>query len=140
MAEKIPLIYENVFAKSPEQSISAAKIRTTLEINLLRLDRSAYPPDAVVPVGTEILVYANLLYEKSPGVWDFLPGKTINVYHRLDTGTWEKIGTITSGSEGGGWGTLKYKLAKAGKHTFYNEFPGDDTYEGCGETVRAFVK
>ena len=142
MAQKIPLLYENVFSKSPEKAITAQKIPTKLECKLLNLGRYEYPSGAVVYVGTEILVYANLYYQKPGGTWDWLPGKTINVYHRLNTGSWEKIGTITTGVEdpGYGWGTLKYKLVAAGKHTFYNEFPGDATYVGCEKAVRAFAK
>ena len=91
-------------------------------------------------VGTKLRVEADL-YEVIDGM-RLISGKTIKIYHRLDTGAWEVIfnGTENAPDLGGGWYKVFYTLAKAGVHTFYAEFLGDEEYAGCKKAVRAFAK
>jgi hypothetical protein len=75
-----------------------------------------------------------------------LDGKSVDIYHRVDTGAAEKIRTVTIGttSDRGkpshAGADIYYTLNKAGTHTFYAQFAGDETYEGCTKEVKAFAK
>jgi hypothetical protein len=142
MAMKIPLIYENVFGKSAEKSVSARKIGTILSFSVLDETGTRSVENTTQIVGTKIVLFVGLDDE------NHLPlrGKNVDIYHRINT-TLEKIKTVVTGTTneagmaiGAGQATAYYTLAKAGTHTFYAQFAGDDTYEGCEKAVRAFAK
>ena len=142
MAQKIPLIYENVFSKSTEKAVAAAKVKTKIYCYLFNEAFKTNIENTTQYVGTKITVVATLYDEFNKP----LDGKSVDIYHRLDTGTVEKIRTVVIGttSDHGipshGGADIYYTLAKAGTHTFYTQFAGDDTYEGCSKEVKAFAR
>jgi hypothetical protein len=142
MAHKIPLIYENVFGKSAERVVSAAKIKTSVGCYLFDEKWEKRIENTTQYVGTKITVVVTLYDEFGYP----LNGKSVDIYHKLDTGTPEKIRTVTIGTTSdhgkpsSGGADIYYTLTKAGTHTFYAQFAGDDTYEGCEKAVRAFAK
>lgn len=131
------LLYEQVFAKSVEKKVTATKIPTRVKI-YLQIDHTDIS-GTTQRVGTAITIRSVLEYQGTDGVWRWLSNKNINVYHQLDTGTWEKIGSPKQGSPGA-YADLSYTLNKAGTHTFYSEFPGDATYAGCSKAVKSFAR
>jgi hypothetical protein len=140
MAQKIPLLYENVFSKSPEVSVSGTKKPTSISCYLWDEGRTTHLEGQTVFVGTKIRIEF-ALWDRSKN-YQALPGKTARLFHRLDTGAWEKIfeGTPNAPELGPSYYKFVYTLPKAGTHAFYTEFVGDDEYEGCEKAVRAFVK
>lgn len=142
MAQKTPLLYENVFGKSPEKAVAAAKIKTNIGCYLFDEAYKTKIEGTTQYVGTKITVVA-VLYDEFGNPLD---GKSVDIYHRLDTGAVEKIRAVVIGttSDHGtpshGGADIYYTLVKAGTHTFYAQFLGDDKYEGCEKAVRAFAK
>lgn len=124
--------------RSLERAITALKIKTSLALGIFKPDLSEELTGKTVNVGTEIVLYATL-YKSINGGWEHIErGKPVSFYHRLNTGAWEKIGTVNTGTCatrpeacGRGNASVLYTLAKAGTHSFYAEFLGDDVYEGC---------
>jgi hypothetical protein len=142
MAKRIPLLYENVFSKSPEKGLTATKIPTKFAwLSLLSEDTYTDYENKTLYVGTVVRVCAYLQYQKPDGTWTSLENKKalVHFFHKLDTGAWEDLGTGDTPRSASIYEKL-YTLAKAGAHRFYAEFPGDDTYEGCKKAVRAFAK
>jgi len=142
MVERIPLIYENVFGRSPERAVSARKIGTILYFYLLDETGTKSVENTTQVVGTKIVLFIGLDDENHRP----LKGKNVDIYHRIDTGPWEKIKTVVTGTTneagmaiGTGQATAYYTLAKAGTHTFYAEFAGDDTYEGCEKQAKTLA-
>lgn len=136
-----PFAYETYsLSKSPEKVIKAEKIPTKASIFLLPspagIGVEPYPPDAIVPVGTRIVIRC-CLSRRVNGL-TLLPGKPLDVRHRLNTGSWELLKRVTSTSPM--CVDVEYTIAKGGKHTFYIEFPGDDTYAGCSKAVKTFAR
>jgi hypothetical protein len=113
-----------------------------LALGIFKPDLSEELTGKTVNVGTQIVLYATL-YKSMNGAWGGIErGKPVSFYHRLNTGTWEKIGTVNTGTCatrpeacGSGNASVLYTLAGAGTHSFYAEFAGDDVYEGCPTTA-----
>jgi len=145
MAKRIPLIYENVFSKSPEKSVAAALKPTDLGLDLLDEAGVNSVVGKSLYVGTKISVDAWMVWIDAGGGRNTsgMSGKVVNVWHKVGTGAYAKIGTITLGTwpaGSGNEGRLIYTLTQAGTHTFYAEFPGDSEYAGCKKAVLAFAK
>ena len=141
MADRVPLLYENVFAKSPEKKVVAAKIPTRFAwLSLLNEDATEVLEDKTVYVGTVVRIAAYLQYQKPDGTWASLENKkgSVRFYHKLDNGAWEDLGTGDTPRSPSLYEKL-YTLSKAGTHTFYAEFPGDDIYEGCSKQAKTFA-
>jgi len=138
MAQKNPLLYENVFSKSPEAGMSATKKPTSITCYLWDEGRTTRLEGQTVFVGTKIRIDFGL-WDRSKN-YQGLPGKTARLFHRLDTGAWEKIFEGKPNDPEPHWYYVFYTLSKAGTHTFYTEFLGDDEYEGCEKAARAFAK
>jgi len=142
MAQKTPLLYENVFGTSVTKAVGATKIKTKISCYLFDEAYTTKIEDTTQYVGTKITVVATLYDEF---VYP-LDGKSVDIYHQLDTGTIEKIRTVVIGttSDHGkpshGGADIYYTLAKAGTHKFYAQFLGDDKYEGCSKAVKAFAR
>ena len=138
MAEKTPLLYENVFSISPEKAVTVAKIPTRVTIYLQDTPGGSELTGKTLPIGTTINVRCVIEWQDASGVWRWLLGKTLNIYQRYDTRGTDKIysGPPTSN----GYYDISVRLIVAGVNTFYAEFLGDDTYAGCEKAVRAFVK
>ena len=136
------ILYEQVFSKSPEKAIVAAKKKSKIECWLYDEARTRLVEGETLYVGTKIQVNAALYDVTDPARPTPLTGKTIKIYHRLNTGAWEVIfsGTPNAPELAPHWYKVIYTLAQAGSHTFYAEFPGDAEYEGCQKAVRAFAK
>jgi hypothetical protein len=91
-----------------------------------------YPPGTVLYVGTTITIRVGV-YSPDEGKWISPLPQNVLIYRKIDAGAYERIWA-------GSWTAtdtfdVSYKLAKAGTHTFYAEFPGTDVYAGCEETV-----
>lgn len=139
----MPILYEHVFGKSAEKTVAAKKIGTILSFSLLDESGTKSVENTTLYVGTKIVLFVGLDDENHLP----LKGKNVDIYHKLDTGAWEKIKTVVTGTTneaampiGSGQATAYYTLAKAGTHTFYAYFAGDDTYEGCEKEAKAFAK
>lgn len=136
-----PFAYETYnLSKSSEKVIKAAKIPTVASVFLLPFPAGIgvepYPPDVTVPVGTKIVIRC-CLSRRVNGI-TLLPGKPLDVRHRLNAGSWQTITRVTSTSPA--CVDVQYTIAKGGTHTFYIEFPGDDTYAGCSKAVKTFAR
>jgi hypothetical protein len=115
-------------------------------LGIFKPDLSEELTGKTVKVGTQIVVYATL-YKSINGGWEHIEsGKPVNFYHRLNAGAWEKIATVNTGTCatrpeacGRGNASVLYTLAKAGTHSFYAEFLGDDYYEGCPTTAQTVL-
>jgi len=143
MAQKIPLLYENVFSKSTEKSVAAALKPTDIGLDLLDEAGIISVVGKSLYVGAKISVDASMVWIDAGGGRNSsgMSGKVVNVWHKV--GAYAKIGTITLGTWPAGSlneGRLIYALTQAGTHTFYVEFPGDSEYAGCKKAVRAFAK
>lgn len=133
--------------RSLERAITAAKIQTSLALGIFKPDLSEEWTGKTVTVGTQIVLYATLYRSCGPGCWEHIEsGKPVNFYHKLNNGAWEKIGTVNTGTCatrpeacGRGNASMLYTLAKAGTHSFYAEFLGDDTYEGCPSQAKTIL-
>jgi len=141
-----PILFENVFGTSSERVVTAAKTPTSVGCALYNEAWKTRIEGATLIVGTRITVVATL-YDLVGGVpTNPLNGKAVDIYHKLDTGTPEKIKTVTIGTTSdhgvpsSGGADVYYTLAAAGKHTFYAVFAGDTLYEGCDKEVKAFAK
>jgi len=131
----MPITYEHVFSKSPEVAVSAVRKPTKMDIWLSDPAETTRYEGKTVTVGTQIKVGTALWREP----WfTSLGSKKHIIYHRLNTGTWEKIGEGTASTLGEF--SVIYTVTTAGKHSFYAEFPGDAEYEGCTKAVRVFAK
>lgn len=129
----MPILYP--FSKSDEAKLTAVKIGTKVAIGITRKDVPGSVIGQSLPVGTELKIWS-VIYP-APDYVGALSGKRHIIYHKLDAGAWEKLlDKVVSGTSE----FVYYMLAKAGVHTFYAEFPGDDQYEGCSEAVQAFVR
>jgi len=132
--DRYPILYES-YAKGPEMAVTAKKMPTRLLTNLLRAGASVVGGE--VPTGTPIDVSGTLYWVDAAGGLNLVEGgKTINIYHRLGTGAYSLVKTVTTDASSNF--KTSYTLAEMGIHTFYGEFPGDDKYEGCRK--EAFTK
>jgi len=104
---------------------------------------SPYPAGTVLYVGTTITVRIGV-YSPDEGKFvatrdlsGALVSNCIYIWHKLDTGAWEKLWTGNIGVDD----TIDrpYTITKAGTHTFYMEFTGTDKYAGCAGSVDAKV-
>lgn len=127
--DKFPLLYES-YSKSSEVYVTAAKAPTKVLIVLWKMDttETERAEGKTYPVGTVIRARATLNYLVDTVPYS-LPNKTLDFYHRLDTGTWEKIASKTTDASGNA--QVDYTMAAGGKHSFYASFAGDASYEGC---------
>jgi len=131
--DRFPILYES-YAKGPEMKISAEKVKTILLTALGYRHDSTWESleNQTVPVGSNIEISGTLYtsaYVKVPG------DKLINIYHKVGSGAYEKIGSPSTDAQSNI--RFIYTLAQQGIHTFYAEFPGDDSYEGCAKKVLA---
>lgn len=116
------------YSKSTEKSVTATKIPTRIIIYLQDVPGGSEVTGKTFPVGTTINVRCVLEWQDSAGVWRWLLGKKIAIYHRHDSAVDKDYeGTPTSN----GYYDLSERLYVAGVHTFWAEFLGDDTYAGC---------
>lgn len=139
---EVPILFENVFAKSSEKIVTAQKKATTIIFDIYN------PPLPIRGMGTiisgtsvqvnKIVALSASLYSKATTPITLLTGKIVTFYHKLDTGSFESLGTATVDTYG--YAEMTYTLAKAGEHTFYAEFAGDSEYEGCSKGAKAFAK
>jgi len=121
------------FSKSPEVSLDAVRKPTRMDIYVEDTAGKSIVGQTVT-VGTIARVTSALWREPW---YTSLGGKRHLIYHRLNTGAWETIKDATASSLGEL--TVDYTIPKAGKHTFYAEFLGDDTYLGCPSTVHGLL-
>jgi len=136
------ILFEDVFATSPEKAIAAAKKPSTIMFDIFEPPlpiRGIKSPisGATKFVGATIALSANL-YSKVDTTVTPLTGKVVNIYHKVDTGPYEKIGSPTVDSYG--YAEITHVLAAKGTHTYYAEFPGDSEYEGCAQKARNFAQ
>lgn len=137
-----PLIYENVFGTSTQRTVSAEKIGVSIGCMLFNEAWNTRIEGTTQKVGTKITIVTTLYDEYGHP----LNGKAVDIYHRLGTGAWEKIRTVTigttsdHGTPSSGGADIYYTLSEAGTHTFYADFPGDDTYAGCGKAAKSFAR
>ena len=127
--DRYPILYES-YAKGPEMAVTAKKMTTYLLSTLSRKIDTTLETivGEEVPVGTVAIIGATLYDETDKTV----PNKPIDIYHRLGTGAYSKIGTQTTDAYG--HIGMNYTLAEMGIHTFYCQFPGDAQYEGCAKS------
>lgn len=125
------------FSKSVERAVNAQKYPTRVIFYLQRSD--GVDIDGTTQyVGLGIRLRPVLEYQGADAVWRWLSSKNMDIYHRLDTGAWEKLGTVTQGASGV-YGDYNTTLPVAGKHTYYAEFPGDAYYAGCPSAVHGLT-
>jgi len=127
-------------SKSREVGVTAEKKETRVLVDDLKdYDTGAVIEGATVKVGTRVL-FVGALYTEP--FYTPLSGKPVTVYHRLNTGPWEKLATITTGSQAGqpshGFYII-YEIPKAGSHSFYAEFAGDEMYAGCPSKIHGML-
>jgi len=121
------------FSKSIEVAVNAQKRATDTKIYLWNEALTERMEDKTVFTGTTIVTRVGIY---SPGEGKWVTGRTINVYHKIDTGAPE-VSTVTPSATGPGTADLKWWLTKGGKHTFWADWPGDEYYAGCGSEVHA---
>jgi len=126
------------FSKSPEVSLNAQKKPTAINISLLDTTLTQNLAGKTLFVGTRIFVSSGLHWIDAAGAYHSLWGKRHIHYHRVNTGAWEKIHDAITGSSSNEL-LLDYTITKAGTHTFYSEFLGDDEYLGCPSTVHGLM-
>jgi hypothetical protein len=106
--------------RSSQVTVEATKIPTSISI---LLDK------AEVHVGEAVTVYGSLYGGGTKETQGPLAGKVVHIYRRVDSGAFSEIAAPTTNSEG------KYShadtITAAGTYTYYAEFLGDTTYEGC---------
>jgi len=131
------------FSKSAEVAVGAKQYPTTMHCSLRPYPTTPatepYPPGTVLYVGQTITVRMGI-YSPDEGKYISPLPQNVTLWHKLDTGAWEKLWV-------GGWALdpafplfdWAYKLAKAGTHTFYAEWPGTDVYAGCEESVHGLA-
>lgn len=141
MADRVPLIYENVFGVSETRGITAQKRPVHIGISLWNEDRTRRIEETTVYTGTKITIVVTL-HEVVNGGYvcknpDYYPESTANqpidIYHRLEGGTWRKIATVTTDRSCGA--ECKYTLMGVGRHEFYAEYKGNEYLEGCKSKV-----
>lgn len=131
----MPILYERQkLSKSTEVVVTAQKKPSETKIYLFNQAKTERVEGKTFYTGTKIYVRVGLF---SPTEGTFIPGKTINVFRRIDTGTWENISTVVPT---GDTFDIGVELRPAGSHTFYAEFAGDDFYSGCSAAVTAFAR
>lgn len=125
------------FSTSPGRSLEAQKKPSSIGCSLWDEGRTRRLEATTQWVGTKIQVNADL-WDRSVNMTPLL-GKSVRIWHRLDTGSWEKIfdGYSNAPDLGGEWFRVIYTLRKSGTHTFYAEFQGDDEYAGCDAPIHA---
>jgi hypothetical protein len=117
--------------------VAAVKVKTSLGCYLFDEAWQTRVENTTQLVGARVTVAVTLYDEFGKP----LNGKAVDIYHRLNSGAWEKIRTVTVGSTSdhgmpsSGGADVIYTLANAGTHSFYAEFLGDDYYEGCPSAV-----
>ena len=131
--DMIPILYES-YSQGPEMIVSAITPALIPTILLTVLNREIDGLESVegmeLPVGTEIRV-AGTLYDEN---YNALSNKTVHIYHKLGGGAYSRI---ASASTTNGNFAYNYTLNEVGTHTFYCEFEGDETYEGCAKNTFA---
>jgi len=127
--DRFPILYESL-SVGPEMSVTAKKMKTKLLTSLSRKVDATFETiiGREVPIGT-IAYIGGTLYDEADKT---IAGKTINIYHRVGTGTWAKTEVATTDQYG--HFSVTYNLSTPGIQSFYCEFPGDDSYEGCAKT------
>ena len=123
----MPITYEQVFSKSVEKVITAQKKPTEARCWLFDEAGTINLEGSTQWVNTKITIRV-AVYEKLNGLTSI--SKPLNIYHRVDTGAWTKIATVTPTVPPGSY-DYKYTLDSAGTHSFYSEFAGDATHAGC---------
>lgn len=145
---KMALLYENVFGKSVERSVTTAKRPVAVGLGLFDEKYTKRIENTTLYTGTKILIVVTL-HEKVDGYMcknpDIYPESTdrqpVDVYHRVNGGAWEKLFTVTTGvtsdiGKPAGCGADKYyTLMSVGKHDFYAEYKGNAYLEGCSSKV-----
>jgi len=148
MAQKIPLLYENVFGTSVTRGVSTAKRLTLVGCALFDEAYKTRIEDTTLYTGTKITIVVSL-HEKTDGASckspDVYPESTekqpVDIYHRVAGGAWEKLFTVTisvtsdhaSPSHCGA--DKYYTLMGVGKHEFYTYYAGNAYLEGCKSKV-----
>lgn len=133
----MPILYEQVFSKSPEKAVTAQKKPTSILFDLWLGDPPIRGMGTIISgttqtVGTKITLSALL---RSDG--KTLPGKEVDFYHKINGGAWAKDATVVVDTYG--YAEIGYSLPVAGTHTWYAEFKGDAEYHGCAKAVKAFA-
>ena len=148
MAQKIPLLYENVFGTSVTRGVSATKRPVLVGCALFDATYKTRIEDATLYTGTKITIVVTL-HEKTDGYTcknpDVYPESTekqpVDVYHRLAGGAWEKLFTVTTsvtsdhGTPAGCGADKYYTPMGVGKHEFYTYYAGNAYLEGCKSKV-----
>lgn len=127
------ILYES-YTKSPEARVTGQKKPTEIRIYLWNPDETERMEDKTLYVGTTIKVTTGLF---TVPWYTTLNGKEHKIWHRVDTGPWEVIGTGIAPSN---YIKIIYTIAKAGVHSFYAEFVGDAEYEGCKKAAKTFAR
>jgi len=122
---------------SPERALTGKKYETYAGLALFDETWTRRIEDTTQFVGTRILLVGTLHAEPKYTCYADMEGLSLDVYHRLNTGPWEKIRTVKLGvtSDTGKPAAcgidVYYTLAKPGTHTFQLRFAGTDKYAGC---------
>ena len=138
--DRYPILYES-YAKGPEMSVTAKKMPTKLATTLGRTVDTTWESleGKEVPMGTVVEIAGTLYWVDAAGVQSKVEGgKTINISHKVGTGAYSVIKTLTTDANSNFKTT--YTLGETGIHTFQCEFPGDDKYEGCAQRTFSRIK
>jgi hypothetical protein len=123
--------------RSAAVNVAAVKVKSDLRIYLFDEAWKTRVENTTQLVGTRITIVITLNDEFGRS----MDGKSVDIYHSLNGGPWEKIRTVVTyqtsdhGTPAHAGADIIYTLAKAGTHTFYAEFAGDEYYEGCPSTA-----
>ena len=125
-------------SKSPQVYLTAEKKPSEMRVALWDPLETKRLEAETLKVGDQVKVCTTLWREPW---WTTLSGKSHMIYHRLNAGAWEVIqdrtSPFTDGPIPASMNEVQkvYVLPKAGRHTFYCEFPGDEEYLGCPKLV-----
>lgn len=148
----MPIIYES-YATSTQKVASAQKRPVNIGIYLYDETWTTNVENMSLFTGAKILIVVTLGEKvngsscKDPAVYpESTSRQPIDVYHRLESGAWEKLFTLTTGADVQvgkvGWCAANrlYTLMGVGNHSFYAEFKGNDYLQGCGKEAKTFAR
>jgi len=131
------ITYEGVFAESQEVKVTAQKKPSIFAgPNLIDEDNKSIN-DTTQFVGKKFKIWGKLAENIEP--YPGLPGRTVKIMRKLDTGAYAVFDTVTTDSAGlipVKW----YTLTDVGVNTFKLVFDGDSLYSGCSKEAKTFAK
>jgi len=131
------ITYEGVFAESPEVKVTAQKKPSTFAgPTLLKETKDESIADTTQFIGTKFRIWGLLAEGIDP--FPGLPGRTVKIMRKIDTGAFTVFDTVTTDTTGK---ILKtYTLTDVGVNTFKLVFDGDSLYSGCSKEAKTFAK